>query len=109
MPFNFNFDGTAGHQTRPDPGAVARVRQWVRTAFNFASGTSGELTDGVTIMVTELQCAEEGCPPVETVIAVLDSPGNPRQFKIHKPIAEVTEQDVSCLVTGRGEDVDHQH
>ena len=109
MPFNFNFDGTTGRPARPDPGAVARLRQWVRAALDFTPETSDEPTDGVTILVTELQCAEEGCPPIETVIAVLGSPGNSRQFKIHKPITEVTEQDVYRLTTRRTVDVDHQH
>ncbi len=29
------------------------------------------LAEDATVMVTELTCSEEGCPPIETVIAVL--------------------------------------
>lgn len=47
-------------------------------------------------MVTELRCSEPGCPLLETVIAILSESGN-RQYKLHKPIAEVGEDDVRDL------------
>ncbi len=52
-----------------------------------------DLDDETTVMVTELQCSEPGCPPIETVIAVLRV-GEREQIKIHKPLAEVTRDDV---------------
>ncbi|MEM7094264.1 MAG: hypothetical protein AAF567_14775 [Actinomycetota bacterium] len=45
------------------------------------------------MLVTELECSEPGCPPIETVIALLRE-GEQVQHKIHKPIAEVSEADV---------------
>lgn len=42
-------------------------------------------------MVTELRCREEGCPPLETVIAVIGADRQKRIYKIHKPITEITE------------------
>ncbi len=48
-------------------------------------------------MVAELECHEEGCPPVETVIAVLEGPGQTRQWKLHQPIESVTRDDVAGL------------
>jgi hypothetical protein len=33
------------------------------------------LSDDTTVMVTELECREPGCPPIETVVAVLEGPG----------------------------------
>ncbi len=51
---------------------------------------------GVTVMVTELRCTEPGCPALETVIAILDTPGQPRQHKLQKPLADVTISDDVC-------------
>jgi hypothetical protein len=67
----------------------ANVKRWVRELF--------ALADEVTVMVTELRCSEPGCPPLETVIAILTENGN-RQHKLHKSIEEVAEDDVRSLV-----------
>ncbi|MEM9039510.1 MAG: hypothetical protein AAGD33_06415 [Actinomycetota bacterium] len=58
-----------------------------------------DLVDDVdaTVLVTELACSEPGCPPIETVIAVLADTGNV-QYKIHKPVAEVDVDDVRAAV-----------
>lgn len=72
---------------RRDSGDAARVRALVRDVIDDL------VEDGVRILVTELTCTEPGCPPTETVIALMH-PGAPQQFKIHKPLAEVTEEDV---------------
>ena len=74
--------------TRPtvDLNHLRRVKDWVRTAL--------ELSDEVSLLVTQLECREENCPPLETVIAILDSPGQPRQFKLHKGMADIVEDDV---------------
>lgn len=74
--------------TRPtvDVNQVRRVKEWVRVAF--------AVDDAVSLLVTQLECKEQNCPPLETVIAILDTPGQPRQFKLHKGVADVTEDDV---------------
>jgi hypothetical protein len=52
------------------------------------------LDEETTVMVSELACMEEGCPPVETVIAVF-RPGMPKlQFRLHRPMAEITAHDI---------------
>jgi hypothetical protein len=51
-------------------------------------------------MVTELECREPGCPPIETVIALLEGPGKTTQFKIHKMAGDVTRSDVAQLAKG---------
>jgi hypothetical protein len=53
------------------------------------------LPDDVAVTVQQLSCAEPGCPPVETVIAVLAAP--PRRWTIHRPLAEIDD----ALVTSR--------
>jgi hypothetical protein len=65
------------------------VKQWVRELF--------VLSDDATVMVIELRCLEPGCPPLETVIAILSENGN-RHYELHKSIAEVTEEDALQLL-----------
>lgn len=54
--------------------------------------------DGV--VVTELQCTEPGCPPVETVVALLRAGCEPRQVKVHKAVVDVTEDDLRHALLG---------
>ena len=77
--------GVAGGGTPPRNGPV---KDWVRSAF--------ALGEGSTVMVAELACSEPGCPPVETVIAILDA-GTTCRFTVHRPIAEVSEADIRAL------------
>ena len=53
-------------------------------------GLGGE----ATVMVTELACMEEGCPPVETIIAVFRPAMEKLQFRLHRPISEITAHDI---------------
>jgi hypothetical protein len=50
-------------------------------------------------MVTELECREPGCPPIETVIAIFQGKGRNSQHKIHKPASLVVEADLRNLAT----------
>jgi hypothetical protein len=77
--------------------AVRRVKAWV------SSYARADEADAV--MVTELRCAEQGCPPIETVLALLRRGEEPRKWKVHKPIALVTELDVRAAIEGRHEHV----
>ena len=45
------------------------------------------------ILVAEVACAVPGCPPIETVIAFW-SEERRHHFKVFKPVAEVTEDDL---------------
>jgi hypothetical protein len=78
-----------GTRPRPDGAAIARVKAWL-------AATLGP-DDGRTIVVSELTCSEPGCPPVETVIGLLGE-GEPARWKLHKPVADVTEDDVRRLL-----------
>jgi len=62
------------------------VKAWTREALL--------LPADAVVMATELTCTEPGCPPLETVVAVLREDGAQEQFKIHKALAEVTPDDV---------------
>ena len=48
-----------------DPQKISQVKNWVTTLLN--------LNDSTTIFVTQLECKEQGCPPIETVIALIES------------------------------------
>jgi hypothetical protein len=71
---------------------IIRIRTWVRELLSIG--------DDVVIMVSELRCSEPGCPPLETLIAILDGPGQRRQFKFHKSVAEITAADIESLRIG---------
>ena len=80
-----------------DPDQVERIKAWTRANW--------VLSEEATVMVTELECREVGCPPIETVIALLEGPGKTRQFKIHKPAGDVSLADVQALAGER----EHEH
>lgn len=82
-------DGYFGDRSRRDPERTALVKQWARTAF--------QVEDGFSVFVTELRCHEPGCPPWETVVALVGEEGPPRQYKLHKPMADVTFDDLALM------------
>lgn len=57
------------------------------------------LDSDAAVMVTELQCQEEDCPPLETVIAVFSVARPKIQLKLHRSLAEVTDEEIAraCL------------
>ena len=52
------------------------------------------LPDSATISITELACLEEGCPPVETIVVLLQAGSNPLQHKFHKSAGEFKAADL---------------
>jgi hypothetical protein len=69
--------------------ALDRVKAWVLDATGL---------DRVTyVVIAELQCTDPGCPPLETVIALMTDPGGPLKRSIHKPLVELTEGDIAGL------------
>ena len=80
-----------GTQRKVDPDLVQQVKAWVREAL--------QVGDDTTLMVTELRCTEPDCPPVETVIALMETAQAGRQYKVHKPLSDITRSDVARLAT----------
>lgn len=68
----------------------------IRQIKNWAS-ESLPISREATVSVMELECHEPGCPPLETVIAVLEPGHATRQWKLHKSIPEVTQVDLRQL------------
>jgi hypothetical protein len=52
-----------------------------------------------TILVTELQCTEPGCPPIETVIALM-RPGVQQKLKVHKALSDIRREDLEQALHG---------
>jgi hypothetical protein len=57
------------------------------------------LNEEATVMVSELACTEDGCPPIETVIAVFRPAMQKLQFRLHRSMAEITTQDIHEMCT----------
>jgi hypothetical protein len=56
-----------------------------------------KLPEDTPVTVFPLACREPGCPPVETVIAVLAAPR--RRWTIHRPLAHIDDGVVTDLLT----------
>ncbi len=67
----------------------SRVREWAEARF--------EPREDDVVMVTEVACGQPGCPPFETLIALMRPGRAPIKFKLFKALAGVSEQDVSRL------------
>ncbi len=63
--------------------AAAHVKQWTRNRFG-----------DVTVLVTELESAQPGFPPLTTVIAFWSAERKHYHYRVFKPLEEVTEDDL---------------
>ena len=77
-----------GRDASVSPQHLDALKNAVRSRFGLEAETR--------VMLTELQCREPGCPPVETVIAILAAGAN-RQWKIYKALREVAPEDIARL------------
>src|SRR5215471_9249559 len=66
--------------------AADLIRDWTRARF--------KLPDEAAILVTEIACGLPGCPPLETVVAFWTEDTKRHQFRIFKPVGEVTNDDL---------------
>jgi hypothetical protein len=72
-----------------------RVRQWVRARFRLDADSA--------ILVAELQCRIPNCPPIETALAFWTAEGVRHQFKLLKPLAEISSVDIGWLIGDLGD------
>jgi hypothetical protein len=66
--------------------AAGRVKRWVRQRF--------ALGDESTVLVTELESATPGFPPLSTVVAFWTAERKHYHFRVFKPLEEVNEADI---------------
>lgn len=74
---------------RKGPGhleALERIRDWVLARF--------ALPPDAAVLVTEITCAQPGCPPLETVVLFWTPDGTRHRLKIFKTAEAVTEEDL---------------
>lgn len=79
-------------------GAPAREPSRGRRAIALAALVRATLNlpDDVAVTVQQLACREPGCPPVETVLAVLGTP--PRRWAIPRPLSDIDDDLVTALL-----------
>ena len=82
---------------RPNRERVRHVKEALRAALG--------LPDDTTVTVNELTCLEEGCPPIETVFALLRPDAPPLQHKLHKPTDALDAEDLVQVCKAWGFDV----
>ena len=76
--------------TPTDPAKIDQIKTWMYEYLNI------DLT--IPISVSQLRCSEPGCPPIETVIAVMTTPAC--KYKIHKPATQIEAGDIAQAVQG---------
>ena len=81
---------------RPNRERVRHIKEALRAALC--------LPDDATVTVTELACLEEGCAPIETVVALLRPDAPPLQHKLYKPTDAVDAEDLVQVCTAWGFD-----
>ncbi len=72
---------------KADPEKVQAIKNWVYRIL--------EVDSDVPISISQLACREPGCPPIETVIAVMSNPI--KQYKLHKAVNDIDETDICNL------------
>ena len=81
--------------SRTDPKTLAHL-----TALKDHTRHLLALDDQDTVLITELRCTEPGCPPLETVVAVLAVGDAPRRWTVHLPLDRVTSGDITDALAG---------
>jgi len=66
--------------------AAQRIKLWTRERFGLAGDA--------TLLVTELESALPGFPPLHTVVAFWTAERKHYHFKVFKPLQEVVEDDL---------------
>lgn len=72
-----------------DISLIRQVKAWAQEFL--------PISDDATVSVMELECREPGCPPLETVIAVMEAGKQTLQWKLHKAIPEISREDLMQL------------
>ena len=77
------------NRKKPDPNIIRDLKQLVLKKFN--------LPESTILSIAELNCHEPDCPPTETVVTARSIDGSTQNWKIHKTIDEISENDVNDL------------
>ena len=77
-----------GIATEVSSQQIKQVKEWIYQCL--------EIDEETSISLSQLQCTEPECPPIETVILVMKNPV--QQYKIHKKIADIEYADISLII-----------
>jgi hypothetical protein len=74
------------YRTKPksDPAKIEQIKSWIYQLLSVDSDTP--------ISISQLLCTETGCPPLETVIAIMTIPV--KQYKIHQSLDDISYADI---------------
>jgi G3E family GTPase len=67
-----------------------QIRYWMRQNFNFPKD--------MPIVIKEVPCMKDACPPIETSIMAMEKNAPPRAFKVQQPINEITFDHIYNLI-----------
>jgi G3E family GTPase len=79
-----------GRYIEISPYTLEQIRYWMRQNFNFPKE--------VPIVIKEVPCVKDKCPPIETSIMAMEKNAPPRAFKVQKPINEITFDHIYGLI-----------
>jgi G3E family GTPase len=79
-----------GRYIEISPYTLEQIRYWMRQNFNF--------NKDVAILIKEVPCVKDKCPPIETAIMAMQPNAPPRAFKVQKPINEITFDHIYNLI-----------
>lgn len=79
-----------GRYIEVSPYTLEQIRYWMRQNFNFRKD--------VAILIKEVPCVKDKCPPIETAIMAMLPDAPPRAFKVQKPINEITFDHIYNLI-----------
>lgn len=74
--------------SKADPRKIEQLKTWTYELL--------ELDWEIPVSVSQLRCTEPGCPPLETVVAVMTNPA--KQYKIHKSIDAIEYTDICTAI-----------
>jgi hypothetical protein len=75
------------NKPKAEPEQIQQIKSWVYRILG--------VDTGIPISISQIACKEPGCPPIETVIAVMTH--LVQQYKIHKAVNEIDEVDICRL------------
>ncbi len=73
------------------PETIQQLKIWVYEAL--------AMSTDVPISISQLQCHEPGCPPIETVIAVMTQPS--QTYKIHAAAGDISQEQLMIALHDR--------
>ena len=79
-----------GRYIEISPYTLEQIRYWMRQNFNFPKE--------VPIIIKEVPCVKDRCPPIETSIMAMVKNAPPRAFKVQNPTNEITFDHIYDLI-----------